>query len=140
MSLKEMMIRLKNRGSDTPDTPEKNTGYQLEPIFHAGCTPETPETPCFSDTHETAQKMPPEAQIVEYRLYSKLQPPPETKTPSVAVAVDVPTVVADWKGLARAYLLHHGNCPTCIAASRGSRYGLRCGVGAALWQHYGDAP
>lgn len=40
---------------------------------------------------------------------------------------------ADWHMLDAAYLAHHFNCPTCIAAGRGSRYGLRCGAGAALW-------
>jgi hypothetical protein len=40
----------------------------------------------------------------------------------------------DWHALAAAYHAHHCNCPTCIAAGRGSRYGLRCGTGAALWR------
>ena len=43
---------------------------------------------------------------------------------------------ADWHALDAAYLAHHFNCPTCIAAGRGSRYGLRCGAGAALWRAY----
>ena len=42
----------------------------------------------------------------------------------------------DWYALDAAYLAHHFNCPTCIAAGRGSRYGLRCGVGSALWRAY----
>ena len=45
----------------------------------------------------------------------------------------------DWKPLAALYHAHHFNCPTCIAAGRGSRYGLRCGAGAALWATYGAA-
>jgi hypothetical protein len=40
----------------------------------------------------------------------------------------------DWKELAAAYHAHHFNCPTCIAAGRGSRYGQRCGAGMALWR------
>lgn len=43
---------------------------------------------------------------------------------------------ADWHALDAAYLTHHFNCPTCIAAGRGSQYGLRCGTGAALWRAY----
>jgi len=35
--------------------------------------------------------------------------------------------------LAAACHLHHFDCSTCIAAGRGAVYGLRCGVGAALW-------
>ena len=47
-----------------------------------------------------------------------------------------PTNPTDWHALDAAYLAHHFNCPTCIAAGRGSRYGLRCGTGAALWRAY----
>lgn len=38
--------------------------------------------------------------------------------------------------LAEAYHAHHFNCVHCIAAGRSDRYGLRCGVGAALWSDY----
>ena len=41
---------------------------------------------------------------------------------------------ADWRELAAAYHAHHFSCQTCIAAGKGDRYGLRCGVGTALWQ------
>lgn len=43
-----------------------------------------------------------------------------------------------WRELALAYHAHHFNCPTCIAAGLGSRYGLRCGAGIALWRAYCD--
>ena len=43
---------------------------------------------------------------------------------------------ANWHALDAAYLAHHFNCPTCIAAGRGSRYGQRCGAGIALWRTY----
>lgn len=52
--------------------------------------------------------------------------PPEDVTPE-------PT---DWHTLDAAYLAHHFNCPTCIAAGRGSQYGLRCATGMALWRAY----
>ena len=42
----------------------------------------------------------------------------------------------DWHELATVYQLHHFKCSTCIAAGRGAQYGLRCGVGAALWGSY----
>ena len=51
-------------------------------------------------------------------------------------APDPPDDPQDWKELAAAYHVHHFNCPTCIAAGRRSRYGLRCGTGAALWRAY----
>jgi len=41
-----------------------------------------------------------------------------------------------WHELAAAYYAHHFKCPTCQAAGRGARYGLRCGTGAALWSAY----
>lgn len=51
-------------------------------------------------------------------------------------AHDPPDNPLDWKELAVAYNAHHLNCPTCIAAGRGSRYGQRCGVGKSLWRTY----
>ncbi|WP_300707728.1 hypothetical protein [Limnohabitans sp.] len=53
-------------------------------------------------------------------------------------ASDTPANPQDWKELATAYHTHHFNCPTCIAAGRGSRYGQRCGAGMALWRLYCD--
>lgn len=58
---------------------------------------------------------------------------------SSVLAVPSPAVFEksdDWHALDAAYLAHHFNCPACIAAGRGSRYGLRCGAGAALWRVY----
>ena len=51
-------------------------------------------------------------------------------------APDPPDNPLDWKELAAAYHTHHFNCPTCIAAGRGSQYGQRCGAGMALWRAY----
>ena len=53
-------------------------------------------------------------------------------------APDPPENPLDWKELAAAYHAHHFNCPTCIAAGRGSRCGQRCGAGMALWRAYCD--
>ena len=58
---------------------------------------------------------------------------------SSVLAVTSPTILekpADWHALDAAYLAHHFNCSACIAAGRGSRYGLRCDTGAALWCAY----
>ena len=54
-------------------------------------------------------------------------------------APDPPENPLDWKELAAAYHAHHFNCPTCIAAGRGSLYGLRCDTGAGLWRVYAQA-
>ena len=43
---------------------------------------------------------------------------------------------ATWNELSAAYYGHHFTCKTCIAAGQG--YGLRCGVGASLWQRYSE--
>ena len=55
-----------------------------------------------------------------------------------ALPATPPEDPVDWKELAAAYHAHHFNCPTCIAAGRGSRYGQRCGAGMALWRAYCD--
>ena len=54
-------------------------------------------------------------------------------------ALQAPEPVMDWRELDRAYLAHHVMCKTCQAAGRGRTYGLRCGVGAALWASYSTA-
>ena len=41
-----------------------------------------------------------------------------------------------WRELSEAYNAHHVDCHACIAAGRGTQYGLRCGAGAALWINY----
>ena len=53
-------------------------------------------------------------------------------------APDPPDNTVDWKEMAAAYHAHHLNCPSCIAAGRGSRYGQRCGAGMALWRAYSE--
>ena len=67
-------------------------------------------------------------------LTHALQVEPVTELP-----VEAPADPVDWHALDAAYNGHHFNCPTCIAAGRGSRYGLRCGTGAALWRAYSEA-
>lgn len=59
--------------------------------------------------------------------------------PLLSTPTDAAPEPPDWHALDAAYLAHHFNCPTCIAAGRGSRYGLRCGTGAALWRAYAAA-
>lgn len=47
-----------------------------------------------------------------------------------------PDNAVNWHVTDGAYMAHHFNCKTCIAAGRGIRYGLRCGTGDALWALY----
>ena len=63
---------------------------------------------------------------------------PKSTEPSSSAPSGTATEPTDWKTLDTAYLAHHFNCPTCIAAGRGSRYGQRCGAGMALWRLYCD--
>jgi hypothetical protein len=49
---------------------------------------------------------------------------------------DPPDNPLDWYELDSAYLAHRQNCQICIEAGRGSRCGLRCGTGTALWRAY----
>lgn len=51
---------------------------------------------------------------------------------SKALLIDCLTAAND-----AAYHAHHFNCPTCIAAGRGSRYGQRCSAGMTLWRTCG---
>ncbi len=69
-------------------------------------------------------------------LADALQAEPMEPLPSKAA--DALSELTDWHALDAAYLAHHFNCPTCIAAGRGSRYGQRCGAGMALWAIYSD--
>jgi hypothetical protein len=47
-----------------------------------------------------------------------------------------PIQVTDQQAADQAYLVHHFNCATRIAAGRGDQYGQRCDVGAPLWMTY----
>lgn len=63
----------------------------------------------------------------------------EPLEPLLSASADATPETMDWQALDAAYLAHHFNCPTCIAAGRGTRYGPRCGTGAALWRAYSAA-
>ena len=49
---------LKSRAAETPETPEKNTGFQPKPAWIKACTPETPETSINTDSRENFQTRP----------------------------------------------------------------------------------
>lgn len=119
MGVKSLIARLQSRAADTLETFEKIVGYQRKANVHAGCTPDTPDASSFSDTRE----------ILQIGLFAEAvndpSPPPEPPADPNA-----------WRELAQAYHDHHFVCGTCVAAGRGSMYGLRCGTGAALWIHY----
>ncbi len=57
-------------------------------------------------------------------------------TQSAANEIEPPADPSTWRELAAEYSSHHFACKWCIAAGRGARYGLRCGVGSALWRAY----
>ena len=59
-----------------------------------------------------------------------------SQTPVSTEPAEPPLDPNAWRVLAAAYHAHHFKCPACIAAGRGAGYGLRCGVGAALWTSY----
>ena len=65
------------------------------------------------------------SELIEALAANDPNPPPEPPADPNA-----------WRELAQAYHAHHFNCSACIAAGRGVMYGLRCGVGAALWTVY----
>lgn len=110
---------------DTADTAGKIQTYQRKPNIHAGCTP---------DTADTCEKINTEANPANDHLIGD-----DLTVANSAPAPEPDANPANWRGLALAYNAHHFNCPACIVAGRGSMYGQRCGVGAALWRAYQDA-
>ena len=78
------------------------------------------------------------APLREHRLALAEALQPKSTEPSSSAPSGTATEPTDWKTLDAAYLAHHFNCLTCIAAGRGSRYGQRCGAGMALWRLYCD--
>lgn len=68
-------------------------------------------------------------------------PAPATGTRAAPAPAAMPAPAApapNWRAVRDAYYLHHQGCPVCIAAGKG--YGLRCGIGAALWRSYSNTP
>ena len=103
MGLKSLMARLQSwitDAADTPDTHEINVGYQRKAPIHAGCTPDTSNTPRFGDTCINTQ----------IGLLGDAANDPASEPPVDANA---------WRELAKAYNTHHFGCHACIAAGRG---------------------
>lgn len=113
-------------GSDTPDTPPENVRYQAEPFIHAGCTLDTPDTCKTIDTEANAVNQPLSGELLT----------PQTPEPKLLFRPHGPWLTGRQALDAKEYQLHHFNCPNCIAAGRGERYGRRCAVGLALWINY----
>jgi hypothetical protein len=89
-------------------------------------------------TADNETRLNPVGQLLEYRLYSKLVPQ-VAPAPASKRQAEPSSDPQDWHELDVAYLNHHVKCRACIAAGRGTRYGLRCGTGAALWLAYTNA-
>jgi hypothetical protein len=110
--------------SDTADTVWNMQTYQAQPTWALACT---------VDTADTCRKSKADIQTTE-----------ATTTPTQIRAKRVfrhrgPWLTVRQAGDAKAYHLHHFNCPQCIATGRGARYGGRCAVGLALWNDYTEA-
>ena len=119
MSVKTLMQYLAKQAAALPDTLDTRDTPSM------AATPATPELAAPAQ----APTRPP-------------QPSPPLALPNMAkLANPRPATAmqsrASWQPLSAAYHQHHANCPVCIAAGQG--YGLRCGVGAALWVAYIDA-
>ena len=136
MSLRDVMEFIQKQhgtgAADTPDTPLKPVGYHGKPNAHAGCTPDTPDTPALCNVGQVAQEKPPSEAANDP---GNSTPAPDQHGANTGPAPEPP----DWRLLDAAYLAHHAHCPVCIAAGRSARYGLRCGAGASLWRDYSAA-
>jgi len=114
---------------DTADTARENQTYQVKPNIHAGCTPDTPDT---------CKKINTEAGAANGLLSGDLLAATPTE-PKRLFRPRGPWLSDTAQAAARTYHAHHFSCHDCIAAGRGSRYGQRCGTGAALWTGYQNA-
>ena len=110
--------------SDTADTAGEKLTYQAQPLLALACT---------GDTADTCKKINANLQSTD------LAPTPTQAEPKRLFRQRGLWLTGAEQSAAQAYHAHHFNCHTCIAAGRGSRYGLRCGTGAALWRDYSDS-
>ena len=119
MGLDSLTQYLKSR-SVVPSVPfEKSAEGTREPAW-IGAVPSVPSVPPhFVDTRQNTRVRPFGGAVND--------PNPAAQPPADPNA---------WRELSRAYHAHHVKCSICIAAGRGADYGLRCGVGAALWTSY----
>lgn len=137
MGLKSLMNHLKNRAAVPSVPPEKITGAQLEPAW-IKAVPLVPSVP--PRLNDTGKNM----HIGQFgqAVNGPASPVPDVRKnlikPDIATAPELPADPDAWRTLAQAYYAHHFACHVCIAAGRGTRYGLRCGAGAALWRVYDD--
>lgn len=141
MGVKALTSYLSSRAAVTPVTPEKTMGLQEKCLSINAVTPVTPETPKNTDSRENFQTRPFREAVNDP---ASAEPPSLAQPPAPAPAKPAKRLKfldwADgWIELDKAYQRHHWSCPQCKAAGRGANYGLRCGVGAALYRAYSDA-
>jgi hypothetical protein len=135
MGLKNVMQYLQQQAHVTPVTDEKNQTLQREASVYAGCTAVTAVTLQTDEPQEGARFEP----IGE----ASNDPEPPTDSPQSAKPAPAPQGDAyqrwhdAWRQQASDYYDHHFTCPHCIAHGKG--YGLKCDLGAGLWQAYCDA-
>ncbi len=110
----------------TAVTAVENQTLQPEPNIHEGCTAVTSVTCKTIDTQAHAAN-----ELLNGELLTQQAPEPKR-----LFRQHGPWLTGRQALDAKAYHLHHFNCPQCIAAGRGERYGGRCAVGLALWIGY----
>ncbi len=109
---------------DTADTVGDFQAFQTQPAWTLACT---------VDMGDTCKKTKADIQTTKA---------PTTPTQTGARRVfrqSRPWLTVLQAGGEKAYHMHHFNCPRCIAAGRGARYGVRCAVGLVLWNDYTGA-
>ena len=127
MSLRDVMAFIQKHqtagAAVSPVSPEFCAGDTLEPAWIGRVPPVSPVSPHLYEVQTNASIGRPGTAANDHDA----SPP--------APAPELP----DWRALDAAYQAHHAHCHVCKAAGRGARYGLRCGVGAALWTAYDAA-
>lgn len=115
----ELGIKLVLAGGELSAIGDRNAITELAPHIRA-CKPELVRLLCVEAANDPGNDP------------SNSTPAPDQHGANTVPAPEQP----DWRALDAAYLTHHAHCHVCQAAGRGTRYGLRCGVGASLWSDY----
>lgn len=141
MGVKALMSYLSSRAAVTPVTPEKTMGLQENSLSIKAVTLVTPVTSKNTNSREFSQTGPLGEAVNDPASAEPngLVQPPAPAPDKPAKRLKFLDWADGWIGLDRAYQRHHWSCPQCTAAGRGANYGLRCGVGAALYRAYSDA-
>ena len=141
MGLKALLARLHAPTADTSDTSADSAGYQPKPSIHAGCTPDTPDTPQFDDSEVTAQSAPDLDRWAWPHSDAMNTGEIDTFTARLSRFTDKGLTLTDAEALADRLVIRDRDgddrrlCLECLHLHRGGRCGnwQRAGVAITAW-------